>query len=286
MIKIIEHIINFFKGFKLINYEYELASKPVYTGSSLILKMSSLLGRTFKIIHDAPADNIRFGIRSYTIEKVDNSVVESQIRIKGECVSFTKVSTIFVPSACEREIDVTNTIFSLGLDNKLWKFQFKTYSLYNSSSSEFDDKFIEFCIELSNNCIEALNLNAMCKYKISVSPIYEEEQLATRKFEGNVSTYGNFDDTQIYGINELLPNPVEKEPDVIIESIHEEKPEKILNDDSLLFDVIRRKKPRSELDEETRQALENFNIDVISKKTVGELQKYSEILKSEHESEE
>lgn len=286
MIKIIEHIINFFKGFKLINYKYELASKPVYTGSSLILKMSSLLGRTFKIIHDVPAENIRFGIRSYTIEKVDNSVVESQIRVKGECVSFTKVSTISVPSACEREIDVINTIFSLGLDNKLWKFQFKTYSLYNSSSSEFDDKFIEFCTELSNNCIEALNLNAMCKYKISVSPIYEEEQLATRKFEGSVSTYGNFDDTQIYGINELLPNPVEKEPDVIIESIHEENPEKILDDDSLLFDVIRRKKPRSELDEETRQALENFNIDVISKKTVGELQKYSEILKSEHESEE
>ncbi len=285
MSKILSSILTFIKGFFLLNYTYDLPTEPAIPIENTIVhigkrKLESMISK----ISYFPITDIRYGFKDYSIEKYNSPIIEDAIKKKGKSISFTKYSVTGFKELHTKEMNVVCTIFSIGLDGNLWRFQFKPFILYHSPTDEYDIKMMDFCIDLVNIATEAMSLNKMTQYELQIDTIYSMCELSNMEFSGKVAMYGNYGDSQIYGIDELLPKPEEKDEEAVIHAVMEEKPIDTViqqDEDVMLVDVVRRSKPRSEIDKETREALENFNISVISKKTIGEMRDMEEMIETE-----
>lgn len=234
-------------GFRKKEYTYELPDKPVYNTVELLLKMGDDISPIMSAIEQIPITNVRFGIHDYSISIVQNNHIKEKLSGMNECISFTKSSVQSFKSTGQTETEVLTTVFCLGIDNNVWKIEFGPFFLYDSMTDEFNSVIIYLCVMLVNATMKALHLDIMTKQELAIKDLWHHDILGEQEFQGKVSTYGQFKEYQIYGIDELLPDLYENDAKLYQQAIHKFPLDKTLEEESLIFDVVR--KTRSERNE-------------------------------------
>ena len=271
---------NWVSGFFKKEYEYELPNQPIYDDVDLIMKMGESLSPILSTINDMQIDNVRFGIYDYSIKKEYNNELKDKLVDSDTCISFIK-SSVETMVTGQKEIEVLTTVFCLGIDNEVWKIEFKPYFLYDCFSSEFDTSVIQLCVDLANLGMDVLNLHVMTKQKPEVSNIWETDLLGERTFTGTINTFGSFTDFQIFGIDEILPDPFINDAKMYQDAIHNFSIDETLEEESLIFDVIKKEKQKNYVSDEFIEAMKEFNIDVLHDRTIEDLLDGQEVLKEE-----
>jgi hypothetical protein len=255
---------NFLCGFLPINREFQLQEEPLNSVETFLL-IGEKMDVLFKHLSYLPLHDVVFTLRYYRIRPVDNIPLKKRILYNKESISFKKISMENYYSTTHRQIDVLSTIYSMGIDGRLWEFQFNPMMMYRCSCKDFDNTIIDVCCQYIEFLIDALQLNTMVNYPLSVTPSQEDE-LSSKSFEGRVVTYGNYEDSMIYGIDKILPNPYENISDYYKQAVHVSSVPELVETDGNIPIVVENTDIRA-----FKEAMKKFNIDVLSESTVGNI---------------
>lgn len=183
---------DWFRGFFSIEYTVELPDKPVLTGEALFetLSINNLFYNNLMAGY-TPIRKCNIGIKNYSITQVDIDFISTYIKRVEQSLHYSRIDTIKFNEYNYHEINLYTTIFSIGLDNKLWKFEFETYFVYNSSVSELNSQIIDLCRDIISALIDKLNLNTMCIYNINPKLIRNWKIGDDITYESNIRTVSN-----------------------------------------------------------------------------------------------
>ena len=241
MIKLLEGIKKFIKGFVKTEYEVPLKEEPETLGYDVLLAMGPTIGSITRTLGYYPISDVKFGLKSYHIEKVKIDMLSSVLS-KESCKTFSKVSSVYYESSHIKEMTIKHQLFCLGIDRKVWKFDFEVYFIYKYWNNVFDDEIAELSVQYVNGIIEALRLNSMTfNNSLKATSIYDQENVKSRHFSGFVKTYGDTKDYNLFSMETTLPENEDIDSDLITKEIDTDIPiEKYIKENTLLMDVIRK----------------------------------------------
>ena len=237
----------FINGFRKINYIVPLQEECKIT-QDIIKEMSSTTELISKKLEKLPIKNVIFGFKEYKVKKVRCLGIRKELNSYHKPISFVKVSYQNMIQDKRREIRVVSTIYSMGLDDRIWRFDLNSFIVYSSSSNEFNDELIDYCIEYTNEFIKVCNLDKMCRDGLYVNKINEYDQSNTRNYEGQIKTFGNGKDFMKFGIDDIVPDININDIDTEEKLDYNQDVLELLDDESLVINVIRKKKWYNEVD--------------------------------------
>ena len=256
---------NFINKFKK-NTDDELPMYPVLNGVQIMSQMGEDLANIMRSLSNLQIEDIRIGLPDYKVEKVPiNIPLCNSITKKGKAISFSKVTERVYRTEYIFETYVTTSIFTIGIDDNLWKFTFYPYIIYKSMLRH--DKIIDICNRLIEASIKVVNLDKLSRIPIEIESIIDDDKLTNKVYEGTIKLFGKSDIYNIPKINLLLPNPFEPKADLIEHAFNEFDLDDETYNESFIVDIIR----KSKVSDKDKEDYLNFNLDVISKKTVGEI---------------
>lgn len=236
MKKIIQKIKNWFNGFRKLNYDVPLVTEPEVP----CLPIKEIVDIE-KMINNLPIYKVKFGLINYTIEKVQNGPIKREIINTMKPVTFTKVSCEYFRSEKQREIRVTDSIYSIGIDQELWRIDISTFLMCLNHTSDFDDQLIEMCEMYANGVIRVLGLDNIFVQKISIRNFKESDILHKKCFEGYIRTFGDENKFQNYALDEICPIPDTNEATTIQNAVHRDDLNSFIRDNSMIVEVVRKK---------------------------------------------
>lgn len=253
--KIIEKIKKFINGFRKlpVNMDKTLATKDTcsYTISeSSRLKLNDEIK---KILNLHAFDNISYGVKSFTCERVTYSDYNYKLDAINRPMYFIKHVNKEFNFNHLIENDVLCTVISRALDGKCYKFEIQTYFTYTSSIHEFDDLISQICAMIADTFVSDNNINKIIDddFKINFTENDERSKylLNRRYFTGYVKTYTDFADYHEVDVNKIL-DPIDYEPfeeSVIEDSLNEPIDfNEFLEKETLFVDVVRKySKPKA-----------------------------------------
>ena len=231
----------FINGFRKINYIVPLQEECKIT-ENIIKEMSSTTELISKKLENLPIKNIIFGFKDYKVKKVLCSGIRKELNEYHKPISFIKVSHQNMIRENIKEIRVVSTIYSMGIDDRIWRFDLNSFIRYSSRSNEFNDELINYCIEYTNEFIKACKLDKMCEYGLYVNKINDYDECNTRNYEGTIKSFGNGKDFMKFGIDEIVPDITRNDIDTDEKLNYNEDVVDLLNEESLVVNVIRKKK--------------------------------------------
>lgn len=232
----------FIKGFFKVNYEVELLDKPKELDYGIIWQMKDTIADITHKLGYYPIRNIRFGLKDYTIEKVDNDNLIPTLQLHN-CKVFSKVSSIYYETSHIRETNIKHQAFCLCIDNKVWKFEFNMFFIYDCWNSEYNCNIAALSVPYINKFIDIMGFNSMLyRGKIHLDSMYKVDSISLRKFSGIVQTFGDLSRYNLFSLATTLPEEREGVVSNIIDEIGSDKElDEFIRDTSMIVDVIRKK---------------------------------------------
>ena len=145
-------------GFRLKEYHYELPDKfnPNLLNNDIL---NSFMTYMIKSIPNVKCKEFTFGINNFIAEKFSDEKIQNIIEKKCKSVFTMKIT--HEESSIDR-ILINATIFTMCIDNHIWKFNFNVFLSYkNCHNSEYMTKLL---VDYVNAIIDSMLLQNICKY--------------------------------------------------------------------------------------------------------------------------
>lgn len=211
----------FIKGLRKIDYTYDLSYDKL-TCSDILRKISdediskgsyNEYKTLVEEINYIPTDcNPHIGI-DYTLEKVEEPttlLLRSLSRTRS-CKTLIKFNVEKFLNSKQRKIDAYIDIYTWGIDDRIWKYSFNPYVIYNYAGRDYDMVFFNLLIAYTNAAIKVLNLRKISKYPVTVDSVSECTPMSKKERLGyfcsvtpdfNLSNHENVPD---YDIDAIIP---------------------------------------------------------------------------------
>lgn len=189
--KLLEKIYNWLRGFSKVEYKVPLRTCP----RKLPISREGIIKLTKKV-SELPINDFFFDIYSYTVEIENIEEVLQEVIKKQESQSFIDVDYLVYHDSKEIKVNIIHTIYSLGLDNNLWKFSFITDVTYHSIfytkiTDSILHEIIDTITDYLSDIINVMDFNKMLKIPLTCKLLHELPRINERKISGFSKTYGD-----------------------------------------------------------------------------------------------
>lgn len=235
----------FIKGFFKVEYKVELQDGPKDLDYIIHWQMKDTIASITRVLSFYPINNVKFGLKNYSIEKIDNEYLTPIVEKLG-CKSFTKMSSVFYKTTHTRETNLKHQAYCVGIDHNVWKFEFNTFFIYNSWNTNYgeaEEKILDLSVAYIDKFIEVMNLdNMLLKRELWVDPVANLPNVINRNFEGVIKTYGSLSNYNLFSEVTKLPEDESIDDYITFETVGIDEKSEIesIHDKSLLVDVIRK----------------------------------------------
>lgn len=230
---------DFINGFRKIEHPVLLQEEPDFSKLS-----ADTIKRLLSLMKYLPITDVSFGLTDVSITKESNltMLLKREILKLNKSKSFTKIYCEYYRYAHKKEIQVLNTVFCLGVDDNIWKFEFKSYFTCKSTIvASFDENIVNFLIQMSNDYIKMNDgFSNMLTTKCVIEEYQNYDLLKSSHFDGYVKTYGDDSIFRKCAISDILPEE-KTEVHIIRDSIASDTGKtlnEVLDNDSMIIDII------------------------------------------------
>lgn len=213
--------------------EFQLAEKPDTNTINAMLE-DLLYNEAVEMVKRYPISNIEIMVTNYSVNRYYDDLLAINIRHKKESISIIKSSTISTDVLFEHNFRLSTSVFSIGLDNEVWRIDTEILMMYDCSYREFEVKKTDIGIGIINKIYDRFSLDKMFMYKTYLKKTLEYDSTKTLNIEGYSRTICDHDDLKYFGLSGILfERQVQEEFDDPIEDRSDEK---------MVVKVIRKKK--------------------------------------------
>ena len=211
----------YLKGIRKIEYTYDLNFEkiPITNIISMLANEDIAKGgfneykTIIDIINALPLNcNVSINV-DYTLEKVDNptELLYQSLKTSENSKVLMKFDVDSYMSCNQKQINGYVDVYTIGIDNNIWKFSFKPYVLYNYLGRDYDEVLFNLLISIVNTTIHILQLRKMSKLKIDVNLLDPSNHIKKREKMGyyyictpefNISTST---DNLNYSVDDIIP---------------------------------------------------------------------------------
>lgn len=233
-------------GFRKKDYDVQLATEANLSIINLDV-MDSIFESMSRAISNFTCRSASFAINDFKATKItDNPMLRYDLSKKKDSISHIKVSRCGLDFSERREIVVSTSIFSLGLDGNIWRFDIKASTFYTSLINDIEPKVIDVLIEYINGFIESMQISKMCVYDVHVDDVSNYNSVYAEMYSGWVKSFCNDSEYQNFMMS-TVQNMV-TEADTLVNAVTDEDVIDAIENDSMIVDVIRRKDLRLKQD--------------------------------------
>lgn len=227
-------------GFRKIEYNVPLATKVDLSKINLDI-MGSVFESMSKLIDvNLKCKSLMFAITDFKATKIlDDFELRDEIHEKGESISYLKINRYEMDLSHKREILSLASIFCIGLDDEIWKFDIRASAIYTSYLIYTEMEIVDVLIEFINGVIKTLQLDKMCFYDVVLHNTMKYDSINTETYTGFVKSFCNSNEYQKFA--HLSDFSEIQNKDMYLINYHDEEIESKLEDDSMIIDIIRRK---------------------------------------------
>lgn len=232
-------ILTWIDGFRLKDHEVPLATSANLSTINLNV-MGSIFESMTRTIANFTCESASFAILDFKANKVINVPLYYNLIKKKKSISQLKISRCGLDISNKREIFVSATVFCLGLDKQVWRFDFKASTVYTSLRNDIEIQVADVLIDYLNGFIDMMDLNKMCLYDMHIDNTLNYESVHGEIYNGWVKSYCNELEYQNYATI-LDTSDMSNEANILLHCINEKEMEQELEDESMIIDVIRRR---------------------------------------------
>jgi len=227
-------------GFRKKEYVVPLATEANLSSINLDI-MGSIFESMSRTIAHFTCESASFSIIDFKATKlVGNLVLMYNLLKKKEPISQLKISRCGLDISQKREIYVSATVFCLGIDKEVWRFDFKASSVYTSLNNEIEFRIADVLIEYINGFIQSIQLSKMCQCDVIIQNTTNYDSVHGEMYSGWVRSYCNNIEypyyASIHDATDMTNDAV-----ILLHCVNEEEMEEQMEDDSMIIDVIRRR---------------------------------------------
>lgn len=231
--------IKWIDGFRKKDYDVHLATEANLSVINLDV-MDSIFESMSREVANFTCKSASFAINNFKATKIsDSPMLRYDLSKKKSSISHVKVSRCGLDFSERREIVVSTSVFSLGLDNSIWRFDTKATSIYTSLINDLEPKVIDILIDYINGFIESMHISKMCVFNVFVDSIAEYDSVYAETYNGWVKSYCN--NSEYQNFISLTSNEMNSEANTLVEAVTDDDVIEEIVDNSMIVDVIRRK---------------------------------------------
>lgn len=231
---------NWLEGFRKKEYVVPLATETDLYKINLDI-MGSIFESMSRNMVNFTCESASFSILDFKASKViGNLMIRYNLLKKKDSISHLKVSRCGLDISSKREIFVSASVFCMGLDGEIWRFDFKASTIYTSLRNDIEMQIVDLLIDYLNGFIKSLQLSQMCTHEVKIQNTLSYESVHSEIYNGWVKSFCN--ELEYQNVAPLYDaSDMNNEATILLHSIDEEDMQKEVEGESMIIDVIRRK---------------------------------------------
>lgn len=265
-----KRFLNWLKGFRKKEYTVDLPTEADLTHVDL-KDMDTVFVSISRILSNIRCFDASFILNDFKAKKVSSMDLWKRLQSIKKPISHLKVSRTGVVYSDKKEICVIATVFCLGLDSKVWKFEFNMTSIYSSIRNDIETDIVNLIVEYLNGYIELMGLRKMCFHGMWIDDVNHYDSVNQTTYNITMKSFCQGEDYQSYADN--MDTDMKEKSDYIMTTIDHKDMENEIHDKSLIVDVIRKRGSTQNRKIELASMMDAYINDIV---VVGDLFKRSE----------